>query len=198
MRSVRAGVPQGSPLFYSAYVNDIPRPSTGVQFALFADDTALFLLSNCLRNILPRLQRAIDELTQWLRLWRIEVNPDKPVMIYVGPVFAHAQSDALYDLQIVQNKFCKRAADAPWYVKNYVLHRDLKLLTISKFMKDSSERFFDVVSSHLNLLLDSAVSYEPSPPHHFCRRPRNVLIDPPDDLTVEVEKLLELNKMAID
>ncbi|GBP35348.1 Probable RNA-directed DNA polymerase from transposon BS [Eumeta japonica] len=45
MRPIRAGVPQGltlSPLLYSAYVNDILRPSTGVQLVLFADDTAFF------------------------------------------------------------------------------------------------------------------------------------------------------------
>ncbi|GBP10437.1 Probable RNA-directed DNA polymerase from transposon BS [Eumeta japonica] len=44
-RLIRA-VPQGStlsPLLYSAYTNDVPRPSSsGVQLALFADDTALF------------------------------------------------------------------------------------------------------------------------------------------------------------
>ncbi|GBP87559.1 Probable RNA-directed DNA polymerase from transposon BS [Eumeta japonica] len=84
VRPIRADVPQGStlsPLLYSAYVNDIPRPKSGVQLALFADDTALFLRSNCLRNILPRLQRAIDELTHWLRLWRIEVNPEKRFLV---------------------------------------------------------------------------------------------------------------------
>ncbi|GBP10092.1 Probable RNA-directed DNA polymerase from transposon BS [Eumeta japonica] len=83
--SIRAGVPQGSTfslLLYSAYVNDIPRPNTNVQLALFADDTALFLKSNCLRNILPLLQRTIDELTQWLRFWRKEVNPEKTASIY--------------------------------------------------------------------------------------------------------------------
>ncbi|GBP83573.1 RNA-directed DNA polymerase from mobile element jockey [Eumeta japonica] len=85
MRPIRAGVPQGStlsPLLYSAYVNDIPRPSTGVQLALFVDDTALYLRSNYIGNILPKLQRAIDELTQWLRLWRIDVNSDKLASIY--------------------------------------------------------------------------------------------------------------------
>ncbi|GBP78854.1 Probable RNA-directed DNA polymerase from transposon BS [Eumeta japonica] len=44
-RLIRGGVPQGSTLslLYSAYTNDVPRPSSsGVQLALFADDTALF------------------------------------------------------------------------------------------------------------------------------------------------------------
>ncbi|GBP41044.1 Probable RNA-directed DNA polymerase from transposon X-element [Eumeta japonica] len=119
-------------------------------------------------------------------------------MIYASRVFAHALIDRLYDLQIVQNKFCRRAADAPRYVKNSVLHRDLELSTISKYIKDASERFFDVASNHPNPLLVLAVSYEPPPPYHFCKRPWNVLLDPPDDLTVEVEKLIELNKMTTD
>ncbi|GBP65506.1 hypothetical protein EVAR_38845_1 [Eumeta japonica] len=187
------------------------RKVPGIQLTLFADDTALNLRSNSIGNMIPRLQRAIDELTQWLRLWRIDADPEKSASIYFNysPYkvqflachdlrefsFCSCKADALYELQKVQNKFCRRAADAPWYVKNSVLHRDLELPTISKFMKDASERFFDIVSSHLNPLLVLAVLYEPPLPHHFCRRPRNVLIDPPGDLTIEEEKLLELNKM---
>ncbi|GBP79041.1 hypothetical protein EVAR_56656_1 [Eumeta japonica] len=34
-------------------------------------------------------------------------------MRYVSSVFAPAYPDALYDLQIIQNRFCKSAADAP-------------------------------------------------------------------------------------
>ncbi|GBP43258.1 hypothetical protein EVAR_39316_1 [Eumeta japonica] len=48
-----------------------------------------------------------------------------------------------------------------------LLHRDLELSTISKFMNDASERFLNVASSHSNPLLVSAVSYEPPPPHHL-------------------------------
>ncbi|GBP87078.1 Probable RNA-directed DNA polymerase from transposon BS [Eumeta japonica] len=65
-RTLKAGVPQGStlsPLLYSAYVNDIPRPSNGVQLALFADDIALYLRGSNFRDTTPQLQRAIDELT---------------------------------------------------------------------------------------------------------------------------------------
>ncbi|GBP33902.1 hypothetical protein EVAR_23248_1, partial [Eumeta japonica] len=46
MRPIKAGVTRGStlsPLLYSAYVKDIPRPSTGVQLVLFAYNTALYL-----------------------------------------------------------------------------------------------------------------------------------------------------------
>ncbi|GBP36679.1 Probable RNA-directed DNA polymerase from transposon BS [Eumeta japonica] len=83
-RIIRAGVPQGSalsPLLYSAYTNDIPRPTSGVQLALFADDTALFYRNKYRDVAASRLQRAIDELGQWFRLWRIEVNPEKSAAI---------------------------------------------------------------------------------------------------------------------
>ncbi|GBP41723.1 hypothetical protein EVAR_33714_1 [Eumeta japonica] len=57
VRPIRAGEPQGStlsPHLYSVYVNiDTLRSKTGIQLALFADDTTLFLRSNCLRGILP-------------------------------------------------------------------------------------------------------------------------------------------------
>ncbi|GBP07435.1 Probable RNA-directed DNA polymerase from transposon X-element [Eumeta japonica] len=168
VRPIRAGVPQGSTI------------STLLYFAYV--------------NNIPQpkidIQLALfaDDSTLFLR----------PVITKASPIFAHAQPDRLYDLKMVQSKFCRRAADIPWYIKNSVLHRDLELPIISKFMKDTSERFFDVSSSHPNLLLVSAVLYEPPLPHQLCKRPRNVLIDPSDDLTVEMEKLLDLNKMAID
>ncbi|GBP50657.1 hypothetical protein EVAR_34165_1 [Eumeta japonica] len=64
-------------LLYSAYTNDVPRPSSsGVQLALFADDTALFTEIGIGAPDSPSSpQRAIDELGQWFRKWRIEVNP---------------------------------------------------------------------------------------------------------------------------
>ncbi|GBP34191.1 Probable RNA-directed DNA polymerase from transposon BS [Eumeta japonica] len=83
-RTIRAGVPQGSalsPLLYSVYTNDIPRSSSGVQLALFADDTALYLCGQTELNICPHLQKAIKELARWLQTWRIEVNDEKSAAI---------------------------------------------------------------------------------------------------------------------
>ncbi|GBP74777.1 hypothetical protein EVAR_98162_1 [Eumeta japonica] len=38
----------------------------------------------------------------------------------------------------------------------------------------------------------------PPPPHNFIRRPLNVLLDPPDKLTVEVERLININKDMLE
>ncbi|GBP61680.1 RNA-directed DNA polymerase from mobile element jockey [Eumeta japonica] len=250
----RAGVPQGSalsPLLHSAYTNDIPRPTSGVQLALFADDTAPFFRSRrTRRSIFRHLPRAIDELGQWFRKWRIKVNPDKSaaiqfkysknrsklvvdwntpnlkmlnarilwqrsykylgvtldknlhfrehiervrknalfytarlgamlgrksklsrrnkrtlykmcirtVMTYAYPVFAHAAPKALHRLQVIQIKFSRAATDAHWCVRNSILHRDLELPNLSKYMKDASKRFFDIAGSNPNALLRAAVA----------------------------------------
>ncbi|GBP43922.1 hypothetical protein EVAR_41779_1 [Eumeta japonica] len=66
-RRVKARVPQGStlsPLLYSTYTNDIPRPLSGIQLALFAYDTALYLRGHTESSIYPPIQRAIDELAR--------------------------------------------------------------------------------------------------------------------------------------
>ncbi|GBP58167.1 Probable RNA-directed DNA polymerase from transposon BS [Eumeta japonica] len=176
-RLIRAGVPQGStlsPLLYSAYTNDVPRPSSsGVQLALFADDTALFTEIGIGAPDSPSSpQRAIDELGQWFRKWRIEVNPtnQQPYNssmdgddIRVSRLRSR-RSKALHRLQVIQNKFCRAATDAHWCVRNSILHRDLELPTISKYMKDASKRFFDIAGSHPNALLRAAVDYQPPHP----------------------------------
>ncbi|GBP67600.1 RNA-directed DNA polymerase from mobile element jockey [Eumeta japonica] len=226
-RPIRAGVPQGStlsPLLYSAYTNDIPRPSSGVQLALFADDTALYLRGATERNIGPHLQRAVDELGRWFQIWRIEVNPDKsaaisfiyrkgrssvvvergtPPRIYNAPIpwqHNYKYLGITLDRNLHFRDHIKRVRKtAIFYMSRLkVLHRDLDIPSIAKYMKDASERFFSIAETHSNPLLSAAVSYEAPPPYHFIRRPRNALADPPDDFTAEVERLIEINKQNDD
>ncbi|GBP71639.1 hypothetical protein EVAR_53122_1 [Eumeta japonica] len=64
-RLIRAGVPQGSsfsPLLYSAYTNDILRPSSGVQRVLFADNIALYYRNRNKKLTFLYLQRENDDL----------------------------------------------------------------------------------------------------------------------------------------
>ncbi|GBP21734.1 Probable RNA-directed DNA polymerase from transposon X-element [Eumeta japonica] len=120
----------------------------------------------------------------------------RTVITYASPVFAHADPKALNRLQVIENKFCRSATDALWCVRNSILHRDLELPTISKYMKDACKRFFDIAGSHSNALLRVTVNYEPPPSYHFVRRPRNVLNDPPYALTAAVESLMKVNDMT--
>ncbi|GBP33385.1 hypothetical protein EVAR_6733_1 [Eumeta japonica] len=89
---------------------------------------------------------------------------------------------------------CVLATNAHWCVINSVLHWDIDLPSITKYMKDAFERFFSIAELHSNSLLSAAVSYEVPPTYHFIRRPRNIIIDPLDDFTAKVERLIEINK----
>ncbi|GBP60105.1 Probable RNA-directed DNA polymerase from transposon BS [Eumeta japonica] len=111
----------------------------------------------------------------------------RTVMTYVSRLRSR-RSKALHRLQVIHNKFCRAATDTHWCVRNSILHRDLELPLFPN-MKDASKRFFDIAGSHPNALLRAAVGYQPPPPIHLIRRPRNVLTDPPDALTEAVESL---------
>ncbi|GBP14423.1 Probable RNA-directed DNA polymerase from transposon BS [Eumeta japonica] len=112
--------------------------------------------------------------------------------------WSHAGRKASYRrkahaLQNVHWTVMTAATDAYWCVRNSILHRDMELPTLTKYMKDASKRFFDIAGSHPNALLRAAVDYQPPPPTHFLRRLRNVLIDPPDALTAAVDSLNDVN-----
>ncbi|GBP36140.1 RNA-directed DNA polymerase from mobile element jockey [Eumeta japonica] len=201
-RLISAGVPQGSaicPLLYSAYTNDIPRLTSGIQLAIFADDTALFFRSRDRRSIFRHLPRAIDKLGVTLDknlLFRDHIaRVRKTALFYTARLGAMLSRKSklsrrykrtLYKMCIrtvltyASPVFAHVAPKAHWCVRNSILHRDLELPTITKYMKDALKRFFDIAGSHPNALLHAVVDYEPPLSTHFIRRPRNVLNDLPD------------------
>ncbi|GBP88430.1 hypothetical protein EVAR_67691_1 [Eumeta japonica] len=79
-------------------------------------------------------------------------------------------------------------------VRSSILHRDLNLPAITKYMKNTSERFFSIAESHPNPLLSVAASYEAPSSSHFIRRPRNIITNPPDNFTTVFERLREIHK----
>jgi len=76
-RKILAGVPQGailSPLLFLLYVSDMPSPE---MTATFADDTLLMAQHKSIDNAIRLLQRAADEVTQWIFRWRLKINVSK-------------------------------------------------------------------------------------------------------------------------
>lgn len=85
-RSIKAGVPQGSPiaaLLYIIYTSDTPKtPYT--KEALFADDTCIFATALVPRRIFSALQNHINRLLDYFRKWKIKINADKTQAIFIS------------------------------------------------------------------------------------------------------------------
>ncbi|KAL1453270.1 hypothetical protein WDU94_007426 [Cyamophila willieti] len=76
-RCIAAGVPQGSilgPVLFCVYLHDLPK-TPGVRSALYADDTAIYVLGGPHAGL--RLQHQLDKLEPYYRKWKIKINAEK-------------------------------------------------------------------------------------------------------------------------
>jgi len=75
----------------------------------------------------------------------------------------------------VENIALRTAVDAPWYVRNVDIQRDLKFTTATERIKQSAVKIFQKAESSENQLLREAVNYDPEleAPH---KRPRYQLL----------------------
>ena len=107
----------------------------------------------------------------------------RPVMMYACPVFAQASHRRLHRMQALQNRALRKITGAPYYVRNEILHVDLKIPTIRQYMKRAAIRYFERAEKHDNSLIVSASNYTPSRISRI-RRPRHALLEPDDEITV--------------
>lgn len=76
------GVPQGgvlSPLLFNIMLNDMPR-SQNVKLYAFADDITIACTGQDTTSIESHLQEYINNLMNWFKRWKFEVNEDKTKM----------------------------------------------------------------------------------------------------------------------
>ena len=86
---MRAGVAQGrliSPVLFSLYINDMPKPSHQVELTLYAEVTAIIVTSRTPVLLVSFLQAYLSHLEWWLTEWRIAINVSKSSAI----IFARA------------------------------------------------------------------------------------------------------------
>ena len=81
---LRAGVPQGSvlgPILYLAYINNLPEQVRS-RVWLLTDDTAMYLALD--KQADPEiLQKDLEILENWEKLWDMSFNPSKRQVIHV-------------------------------------------------------------------------------------------------------------------
>lgn len=84
-KNVPAGVPQGavlSPILFSLFVNDMTIPIEGVELAQFADDVAISNTGRKACIIGSTLQRASDNIQEYCKAWKLELNPEKTEALF--------------------------------------------------------------------------------------------------------------------
>jgi len=100
----------------------------------------------------------------------------QPHLTYASAAWGYAAKTYLKRLQAVENIALRSAIDAPWYVRNKTITRDLQYKTATEKIKKHAHKFFDKMAEHQNPLIRNAIDYDPEmeAPH---KRPRHQLLD---------------------
>ncbi|GFX73253.1 RNA-directed DNA polymerase from mobile element jockey [Trichonephila clavipes] len=77
----------------------------------------------------------------------------RPVMSYGSQIWGSAGMCHLKKLHTLTNSFLRQIVNAPWFVHNEVIYRDLKIKPFLPHIKDLSKRFFDKLPSVPNELI---------------------------------------------
>ncbi|GFV63483.1 RNA-directed DNA polymerase from mobile element jockey [Trichonephila clavipes] len=82
----------------------------------------------------------------------------RPVMCYGSQIFGSAGMCHL------KNSFLRQIVNAPWFIRNEVIYRDIKIKPFLPHIKDLSKRFFDKLRNVPNGLISNQPAYDPAVP----------------------------------
>lgn len=75
----------------------------------------------------------------------------KPAWCYGIPIFGCAKQAHLNVIQTFQNKVLRNTVNAPWYVRNTDLHRDLKIPLVKDEIRKYARKHRERLSQHVNV-----------------------------------------------
>ncbi|GFT18757.1 RNA-directed DNA polymerase from mobile element jockey [Trichonephila clavipes] len=77
----------------------------------------------------------------------------RPVITYGSPVWRAAATTHMKKIQVIQNKILRVMTNAPWYVRNDVIHNDLHMEPITNYITKLSRNVFKSIESHDNPII---------------------------------------------
>ncbi|GFU77278.1 putative RNA-directed DNA polymerase from transposon X-element [Trichonephila clavipes] len=72
---------------------------------------------------------------------------------YGSPVWRAAAATHMKKIQVMQNKILRVMKNAPWYVRNDVIHNDLQMEPISNYITKLSRNVFKSIESNDNPII---------------------------------------------
>jgi len=86
----------------------------------------------------------------------------KPVWTYGIELWSCVSSSNIEIIQRYQSKILRLITQAPWYVTNQVLHRDLCVAPVREIFKEKAEAHRKTLSSHPNSLMRPLTTQKPT------------------------------------
>ncbi|GFV43650.1 RNA-directed DNA polymerase from mobile element jockey [Trichonephila clavipes] len=106
----------------------------------------------------------------------------RPVITYGSPVWGAAATTHMKKIHVIQNKILRVMTNAPWYVRNDVIHNDLHMERITNYITKLSRNVFKSIESHDNPIIKAQTLFTyPHPKINYAyssRKWRNPLRSP--------------------
>lgn len=93
----------------------------------------------------------------------------RPMITYGIAVWGISAKSNMSNIQIIQNKILRIICDAPWFISNRSIRRDLQIPTITNFVRDEVKTTISQAKEHWNTKLQDA--FKPPPPATGSKRP---------------------------
>ncbi|GFV75889.1 probable RNA-directed DNA polymerase from transposon X-element [Trichonephila clavipes] len=77
----------------------------------------------------------------------------RPIITYASPVWGAAAATHMKKIQVIQNKILRLITNAPWYVRNDVIHFDLHMEPISSYITKLARNVFRTIENHDNPII---------------------------------------------
>ena len=101
----------------------------------------------------------------------------KPILLYASPAWTAVRKTHRSKLQIFQNKTLRRITNAPWYVRNKIIHRDLNIESIDSAILSASHNYKTSIEKSDHDNLKDIISYDHIVEQKY-KRPCTVHHDP--------------------
>lgn len=69
----------------------------------------------------------------------------RPTMTYACPIWRNIAPTNLSILQKIQNKYLRQTLNAPWFISNSQIHRELQVPLLSEFISQTSQKYYSLL-----------------------------------------------------